>query len=134
MRSYDDILGIAIEPILEAQTRFLLYSHQRHRRKSFTKRIPVSHAFNWVFANRAVSFVENHSFECIQNCHPREFMFFPEAISSVPGKRKTESQISIFLSVWGKCEYEMCLVSTWKADMVYLCCCTGLLNGLPNLF
>lgn len=55
------------------------------------------------------------------NLHPREFVPFQGDISNVPGKRKTESKKSIFLSVLGKCEYEMCLVSTWKADTVYLC-------------
>ena len=56
----------------------------------------------------------------------REFVLFLGAISNVPGKRKTESKKSIFLSVLGKCEYEMCLVSTWKADTVFLCYCSGL--------
>lgn len=82
-----------------------------------------------LFADRAVSFVENHGFLCIQNVAPGSLCSSWGTISSVQGKRKTESKKSIFLSVLGKCEYEMCLVSTWKADMVYLCCCSGVLNG-----
>ena len=87
-----------------------------------------------LFSDRAVSFVDNRHILCIHNNNPRAFVFFLGTISSVQGKRKTERQISIFLSVLGKCEYEMCLVSTWKADMVYLCYCTGLLYGLLTPF
>lgn len=74
----------------------------------------------WVLMFRTKSFAENRRNYLYSKHNSREFVLLQGAISNVPGKRKTESKKSIFLSVLGKCEYEMCLVSTWKADTVYL--------------
>jgi len=111
--------GLNIETLL----RNLAYSARRESAKNFATKSPL-----WIdemcFRDFAKSFVIVRGEKTVFKY--REFVLFLGAISNVPGKRKTESKKSIFLSVLGKCEYEMCLVSTWKADTVFLCYCSGL--------
>lgn len=123
-RRYAYFSGIAIEPILGVLSGVLPYSHRKNRTKSSAEKNPVLLMFNVLFADRAVSFVGKHSFLCIQNVTSGSLCSSWGLYQAFRVRERPRVR-NLSFSRSGKCEYEMCLVSTWKAGIFYQCCVLG---------